>query len=90
MRLIAVKRPGWLQIFRFEATARVRPPEDDGAEDTANPEAEYRDLFGLIREDARSDQQSIRVFENDVERRELFSRWSEDLICLRGAHGLSN
>ena len=23
VRLVAVKRPGWLQIYRFEATARV-------------------------------------------------------------------
>jgi hypothetical protein len=86
VRLVAVQRPGWLQVFRFEATVRVRPPESS-VED-ADPDAEYHDVYGLIREDARKDESSIRVFRDETERSELFTRWSEDLICLRGAHGL--
>lgn len=86
VRMVAVQRPGWLQVFRFDATARVRPNSDS---DTEIPDqAEYRELFGLVRDDIRHKINTVRVFEIEIERKELFSRWSEDLICLRGAHGL--
>jgi hypothetical protein len=97
VRLVAVQRPGWLQVFRFEATARLRPPsEDAGAElgrdhvgdSYPEPEAEYHDLLGLVKDDIRHKVNTIRVFDQEQERRELFRRWTEDLICLRGAQGL--
>lgn len=84
VRLVAVQRPGWLQVYRFEARARVQVEEIEGPE----PEATYENLFGLVREDARKSQTSIRVFARSDQRRELFLRWSEDLIQLRGAQGL--
>lgn len=84
VRLVAVQRPGWLQVFRFEARAKVKPAETDGPE----PEAIYEELFGLVREDARKNDTRIRVFADSEQRKELFLRWSEDLIQLRGAHGL--
>ncbi|QDT09387.1 hypothetical protein [Planctomycetes bacterium K23_9] len=87
VRLVAVQRPGWLQIFRFEATARV--DRSNANADEPAPDAEYHELFGLVREDARKDQSSVRVFRNNADRGELFKQWSEDLICLRGAQGLS-
>ena len=87
VRLVAVQRPGWLQVFRFEATARVRPSGTD--DEAPDPEAEYRDLFGLVRDDIRRKINTVRVFEDEDQRRELFGRWSQDLICLRGAEGLT-
>ena len=84
VRLVAVQRPGWLQVFRFEATARVQAEESDGPD----PDAVYDELYGLVREDARHKMTSVRVFHDPSERRELFLRWSEDLIQLRGAQGL--
>ena len=86
VRLVAVQRPGWLQIFGFEATARVRPPANPDAPD---PQPEYRELFGLVRDDIRRGISNVRVFQGEDERRELFADWSEDLICLRGAQGLT-
>ena len=86
VRLVAVQRPGWLQVFRFEAIARVRPAEIPA--DTPDPDAEYRQLFGLVRDDIRRKINVVRVFDDEDQRRELFGRWSEDLICLRGAQGL--
>ena len=83
VRLVAVQRPGWLQVFRFETTARVKPidpTDDDGPE----PEPRYVDLFGLIREDIRRNDTTIRLFEDEEERAELFTRWSKDLIVHRG------
>lgn len=93
VRLVAVQRPGWLQVFRFEATVRVRPvqesPSSADPSDSVDPEPEYRELFGLVRDDIRHSIQSVRVFDDSGQRRELFARWSEDLICLGGAHGLA-
>lgn len=99
VRLVAVQRPGWLQVFRFEATARVRPndPADQAADQELDADLDpqpdqkpqYRQLFGLVRDDIRHKMNSVRVFEDEDQRRALFANWSEDLICLRGAQGLS-
>lgn len=104
VRLVAIQRPGWLQVYRFEVTARVNPghgpsssandAHDDGTDDGTHEDVfdggtpQYRDLFGLIREDVRKKLSTTRVFECEQERRSLFERWSEDLICLRGSQGL--
>ena len=85
VRLVAVQRPGWLQIFRFEASARLNLEVDDEHPD---PEATYHLLFGLVREDHRKNQCDIQCFQNESERHELFAQWSNNLICLRGAKGL--
>jgi hypothetical protein len=86
VRLVAVQRPGWLQIYRFEATARLRPA--DQSDNAPDSDPEYRQLYGLVRDDIRYNVNTIRVFEDSIGRRELFVRWSEDLIRLRGAQGL--
>ncbi len=87
VRLVAVQRPGWLQVLRFEATARLQPAVAD--DESPDAEAEYHDLCGLVRSDARKDSTTVRVFRDEDARRRLFAQWSEDLICLRGAQGLS-
>lgn len=84
VRLVAVQRPGWLQVFRFEAIARVQLPETEGPD----PDAVYEELYGLVRDDIRHKMTSVRVFRDPSERRELFLRWSDGLVQLRGAHGL--
>ena len=84
VRLVAVQRPGWLQVFRFEATARRQAEETDGPE----PDAVYEELFGLVRDDIRQKMTRVRVFHDPAQRRELYLRWSEDLIQLRGSQGL--
>lgn len=95
VRLVAVQRPGWLQVYRFEATARVRPsqcsgqPDDHDFDSGPDEEPQYRQLFGLVRDDIRHKINSVRVFDDEAQRGELFANWSKDLICLRGAHGLS-
>lgn len=85
LRLVAVQRPGWLQVFRFEASARLQPTLD---EEQPDPDAEYHQLFGLVREDHRKDLCEIEVFLTEPERQDRFSQWSDGLICLRGAKGL--
>ncbi|MFG0290614.1 MAG: hypothetical protein ACF8CQ_20735 [Rhodopirellula sp. JB044] len=104
VRLVAVQRPGWLQIFRFEVTARVNPTRSSTSgtgnrianaeysehDDVPDPDAEYHRLYGLVREDHRHNRSNVRVFQSESQRRELFQRWSDGLICLRGANGLAN
>jgi hypothetical protein len=84
VRLVAVQRPGWLQVFRFDVTARVAHAEHDGHPDQP---AEYHDLFGLIRDDARKGS-AVRVFAAAEDRAKLYAEWAEGLIQLRGARGL--
>jgi len=88
VRLVAIERPGWLQVYRFEVSARVALDEE--LEGVATVEAEYHDLYGLVKDDLRHKISVVRVFKCEKERRELFARWSENLVCLRGAHGLSS
>ena len=88
VRLVAVQRPGWLKVFRFDATVRVKPGNED--DDGIAPEAEYREVFGLVKDDIRHKLNTVRFFEEEQQRVELFARWSVGLICLRGAHGLAN
>ncbi len=88
VRLVAVQRPGWLQVFRFDVTARQVPPEAES--EAADLPPVYQDLYGLVKDDIRHKINVVRVFDCEDERRSLFARWSEDLICLRGAHGLKN
>jgi hypothetical protein len=81
VRLIAVQRPGWLQVYRFEATARVRPK--NVSEELPDTAPEYLHLLGLVRDDIRYEVLTVRTFETESARRELFEEWSENLICLR-------
>ncbi|MCC9641572.1 hypothetical protein LOC71_04750 [Rhodopirellula sp. JC740] len=85
VRLVAMQRPGWQQLYRFEVRARVN---FQTSEDEPDPAPVYRELFGLVREDYRHNQSQVRVFETPQQRAELFQNWSEGLICLRGAKGL--
>lgn len=86
VRLVAVQRPGWLQVYRFEATARIVAEADEHQPD---PPPVYHELFGLVRDDIRHKISDVRVFQREEDRRCLFARWSDGLICLRGGHGLS-
>jgi hypothetical protein len=45
-------------------------------------------LYGLVRDDIRHKIQTVRVFQDESQRRSLFARWSDGLICLRGTHTL--
>lgn len=87
VRLVAIQRPGWLQIYRFEAKVRVRIDSEE--HDGPDPEPQYQQLFGLVRQDFRKSIADVRTFDEPNARRTLFRTWAEDLIQLRGAQGLS-
>ena len=81
VRVVAMKRPGWIQIYRFEAIARVVRDED------AEGNVEERFFYGLVRDDGRTHSQVV-TFVSAEERVILFREWSEGMICLRGTEGL--
>jgi len=87
VRLAAVQRPGWLQVYRFDVTAKVIP--EPVKADEVEPKSRYIELFGLVREDVRHDITTIRTFDSADARRELFAQWSDNLIQLRGGRALS-
>lgn len=87
IRLAAVQRPGWLQVYRFDAVVKRADADQSFVPGEEKPEA-YRKLFGLVREDARRDEITVRTFTTTEARRELFESWSADLIQLRGGQGM--
>lgn len=101
VRLAAVKRPGWMQVFRFEVTARLAVADDQADDESLEGGAvagsgsngldapTYHELFGLVREDQRSGQVEIRVFRSGEQRRELFALWSDGLLQLRGGRSIA-
>jgi hypothetical protein len=74
-RLVAIQRPGWLQVYSFVVRARI-------AKDSVD-DAEYAQLFGLVRQDERYKKCDIQLFQNMQERHSLYQEWSTDLIRLR-------
>ena len=71
MRLVAVQRPGWLQVFSFNVSVR----QSQSGSDTL--------LFGLLRQDERYNRTEVRFHQNTSERQRLFDEWSEGLIVTR-------
>ncbi|MEW4561317.1 hypothetical protein AB1K70_02255 [Bremerella sp. JC770] len=86
VRLVAIQRPGWLQIYRFEVSARVR--KDERMDDTPESPPQTVEQFGLVLHDFRKSLTDVRLFEDVEQRRALFRQWAEGLIQLRGAEGL--
>ena len=70
LELHAIKRPGWLQIFRFTLTAKSAT--DD-----------WHELHGVLRDDERYRQLDIEVSVAQVERDERLAEWSSGLIIRR-------
>lgn len=87
VRLIAVQRPGWLQVYRFEAMVRMKPQGVEAEDSQSQPQ--YRHVSGLVKDDIRFRVQTVRTFNSERDRRACFADWSEGLICLRGAQGLA-
>lgn len=83
VKLIAIQRPGWIQIYRFEAVAIEQTVESDSS---PSPQEKPRSLllYGLVRDDGRA-QSEVETFIHPARRIELFHQWAEGMIKLRGA-----
>ena len=70
LELHAIKRPGWLQIFRFSLNAKSS--DDD-----------WHELHGVLRDDERYRRLDIEVSQAESERDEKLAEWSMGLIIRR-------
>lgn len=73
LRLVAVQRPGWLQVYTFIVEAHSQINDTDP----------QQKLFGIVRQDERYERCEIRLFSIQSERAKLLDEWSQDLIRLR-------
>lgn len=73
LELHAIQRPGWLQIFRFQIEVKAQ-------------NGERHSLYGVLRDDDRSNRLDIEVFEERDLQRELLDSWSENLIVRPDRH----
>ena len=82
-KLIAVQRPGWVQIYRFEilASAYLEDDESDAVASSMQTQ-ELQMLYGLTKDDGRA-RTKIRTFDNREDRISLFEEWSDGMLILR-------
>ncbi len=59
VKLIAVQRPGWVQVYQFEFSAK-RVSANDAAASTTN----WSSGYGLVLEDARKNQSDVKLFDS--------------------------
>jgi hypothetical protein len=74
-RLVAVKRPGWEQVFSFSVDARIAKQDER--------DREIVKLFGLVRQDERYHRCDIEVFRDALQRNKLYATWAENMSQLR-------
>ena len=67
----AIQRPGWLQVFRF--SCEVKSSTND----------EWREVFGVLRDDQRYDRTEIMIFDSADKRQTTLDDWSRGLIVRR-------
>jgi len=75
VRLAAIERPGWVQVYRF------------GVETSTNPENPHERrsvvLLGLSRDDGRKSRIEVLLTEDEVVWRERWDAWSDGLVRRR-------
>ena len=64
LELHAIQRPGWVQVFEFQARFQIRNPklyggETDDHEDESDPQ--WVDRFGVVLDDERNRTQDLRT-----------------------------
>lgn len=74
VRLVAVQRPGWLQVYSFDAVW-----VEDAVETPSPP------VFGLVRQDERYNRTEVKIHTSVNARNQLLRQWSEGLTRL-GRH----
>jgi hypothetical protein len=91
LELHAIKRPGWLQIFRFHLQARPQPvSETASAEndfDSHVEPAQWVELYGSVRDDERESnpqrRTQIQTFSTSEDRDQNLESLSDGLLTLK-------
>lgn len=74
MELHAIKRPGWLQVFRFTVEAKSR-------------NGKWMKLHGSARDDERYNHLTIKIFVAKQQQQAVLRDWSTGLICRQSSRG---
>lgn len=67
LELHAIKRPGWLQVFRFTIRAKTKS-------------GKWELLYGSARDDERYQDLTIKAFPSRMQQQQLLKDWSEGMI----------
>ncbi len=67
LKLVAVERPGWLQVFDFHVQAKTT-------------EGEWKEHFGLCRTDERHDLFEVQLFDTIAAQQQAFRSDTKELI----------
>jgi hypothetical protein len=73
VRLVAVQRPGWLQVYTFDAAWEEKDEVTGHA---------IR-VFGLVRQDERYNKTEVQFFDTTSARSVLLNQWADGLSRLR-------
>lgn len=68
LELVAIRRPGWEQVFRFRVRAKRRD------------ESGWEELTGLFRDDERKSRFEGRLTASDTDYAAAFAEWTEGMI----------
>ena len=74
LELHAIERPGWVQVFSFEARAKSR-------EESEQP---WQELYGVVKDDERrrgSNKTKVALFGSIDQQTERLEQWSQGLIA---------
>ena len=83
LELHAIERPGWLQIFSFEARVKSR-------KDSEHP---WRELYGVVKDDERrrgANKTKVELFGSIEQQTEKLEQWSQGLIAKKTNGDLSS
>lgn len=67
LKLKAVERPGWVQVFQFEIEAK-------------REESDWETLYGFCRTDERSNEFAVQISEDPTQAQQSFGEASKDMI----------
>lgn len=78
VQLIALQRPGWLQVYRFEFSAKQMSQEEESDSTTC-----WVNGYGLVTEDARKNKSDVSLFHSQSEWAEATEEATKGLLVLR-------
>ena len=87
LELHAIKRPGWVQVFEFYLSARLRPSESETTtiqEFDSSSDTDWIERFGVVLDDERNRTQELRtqiwLFENQSDQQNKLEEVSEGML----------
>lgn len=88
LELYAIQRPGWLQVFSFQA--RVKSREGSEGEKSNDP---WNEMFGVVKDDERrrgDGKTQVELFPTSQQQADKLQQWSQGLIAKSNQRDQSN